>query len=62
MQYECFQGNRAGVCELRVPCTLANVRERSCAVERPFMRMALGQGEGLGDAAKVRAIAGPELG
>ena len=37
MQYECFQGSRAGVFELRVTCTLANVRERSCAVERPFI-------------------------
>jgi GNAT superfamily N-acetyltransferase len=40
----------------------ARLKRYGFAVERPFMRMALGQGERLGDAAKVRAIAGPELG
>jgi len=42
---------------------MANLLERrGFAVERPFIRMALGRGESFGKADRLRAIAGPELG
>jgi GNAT superfamily N-acetyltransferase len=42
---------------------MANLLERrGFAMERPFIRMALGRGESFGKADRVRAIAGPELG
>jgi GNAT superfamily N-acetyltransferase len=38
------------------------LRSRSFAVQRPFLRMALGRDVGYGDPARVFAIAGPEYG
>jgi GNAT superfamily N-acetyltransferase len=38
------------------------LERRGFAVERPFIRMALGRDEGFGEPGSVRAIAGPEVG
>lgn len=56
----------AGPSLIDVPDREAELAEllarRGFAVERPFIRMALGRGVGFGMPARIRAIAGPELG
>lgn len=46
----------------REPALTGLLRDRGFEPERTFTRMALGREAGFGDAALVRAIAGPELG